>query len=151
IRGTGFKFNSNSDTYETYGSVLDVDNRAFFARDRRDGWQKIEPGIPSEYLMQKTNEPRPPQPHVATEDWPLNLNHKPEHPWKWPHYIYLLDKNTGEFLTFWTNTTGGRVAVNNLSGQIIETSSATSVATRTHPLHILIFLEFLHLLEITPG
>jgi hypothetical protein len=55
---------------------------------------------------------------VDKANWPLNLNSKPEHPWKLTRYLYLLDTATGEFSTFWTDTIGGRVAVDELNDQV---------------------------------
>src|SRR5262249_12442599 len=51
-------------------------------------------------------------------DWPSDLNGKPEHPWKWTHFIYLMDVTTGEACTFSSNTNGGRAAFRDLTDQI---------------------------------
>jgi hypothetical protein len=56
---------------------------------------------------------------VPVAEWPLDLNGKPSHPWKWSAYLYLLDTATGEASTFWTNTTGGWIAVDDLTKQIL--------------------------------
>jgi DNA polymerase len=68
--------------------------------------------------MRKAGEPRPARPQVDEKDWPLNLNGVPDHPWKFTTYLRLLDIETGELSTFWTNTVGGNVAIGELSDQI---------------------------------
>ena len=92
--------------------------RTFAAIDKTDGWQKLAEGVPPEYLMRKPGQPRPPRPHVDETDWPLDLNNKPEHPWKLTQYLYLVDTATGEISTFWSNTTGGKIAIGELSDQV---------------------------------
>jgi hypothetical protein len=95
-----------------------VKGRTFAAIDKTDGWQKLAEGVPPEYLMRKPGQPRPPRPHVDKKDWPINLNDEPEHPWKLTRYLYLLDTATGEVSTFWSNTTGGKIAFSELSDQV---------------------------------
>jgi hypothetical protein len=85
---------------------------------RAEGWQKLAKDCPPEYLMRVRGEPRPPRPHVDESDWPPNLNGTPEHPWKLTLYLYLLDVDTGEISTFWTNTVGGKVAIGQLADQV---------------------------------
>jgi hypothetical protein len=116
IRGVNYKFKDGA--YFAYDEKADVRDRAYVVLDRRVGWQKLAKDTPPEYLMQKAGEPRPPRPHVDKKDWPPNLNNVPEHPWKLTHYLYLLDEKTGEIATFWTNTTGGNIAVGQLSDQV---------------------------------
>jgi hypothetical protein len=116
IRGLNVKFKDGS--YFSYADEIDVSGRAFGVLDRLDGWQKLAKEAPPEYLMQKPGEARPQQPHVDKKHWPKNLNGVPEHPWKWTHYLCLLDAATGEIMTFWTNTVGGEIAVNQLTDQI---------------------------------
>jgi hypothetical protein len=116
IRGQNVKFKDGK--YCSYSDEIDVRGRAFIVLDRLDGWQKLAKESPPEYLMQKPGEARPQQPHVDKKHWPKNLNGMPEHPWKWTHYLYLLDAATGEIMTFWTNTVGGDIAVGQLTDQI---------------------------------
>jgi hypothetical protein len=116
IRGTNVKFKDAA--YYAYTDKIDTQGRAFVVLDRLAGWQKLQKDTPAEYLMQLIGEPRPAQPHVAEKDWPLNLNGKPENPWKWTHYLHLLDATTGEVVTFWTNTIGGNIAIGQLSDQV---------------------------------
>ena len=42
---------------------------------------------------------KPERPHVDETEWPTNLSGKPEHPWRYTFYIYLLDPATGETST----------------------------------------------------
>jgi hypothetical protein len=116
IRGLNVKFKDGS--YFSYSDEIDVRGRAFIVLDRINGWQKLAKETPPEYLMQKAGEARPLQPRVDKKHWPKNLNGLPEHPWKWTHYLYLLDATTGEIMTFWTNTVGGDIAVGQLTDQI---------------------------------
>jgi len=116
IRGLNIRFKDGN--YLAFGDQFDVHDRSFVVLDRVEGWQKLAKDCPPEYLMRKTGEARPPQPHVNESDWPLNLNGVPEHPWKLTHYLYLLDAATGEVSTFWTNTKGGRIAIDQLTDQV---------------------------------
>jgi hypothetical protein len=118
IRGVNLKFKDAA--YYNFDDEIDVYGKAYVVLDRRGGWQKLAKGIPAEYLMQRRGEPKPPQPHVAKEDWPKNLNGEPEHPWKWTHYLRLMDEASGEFVTFWTNSIGGGIAIGQLSDQVSE-------------------------------
>jgi hypothetical protein len=116
IRGPEVRLKDGS--YYAFQDKLDVAGRAYAALDKVRGWQKLEEGCPPEYLMQRPGDPRPPQPSVPEADWPLNLNGVPEHPWKWTHYLYLLDTETGEISTFSSNTKGGNIAIGNLNDQV---------------------------------
>jgi hypothetical protein len=116
IRGTGLRFKDGD--YFAFSESVDVQGKSYVVLDRLQGWQKLEAGCPPEYLMRRPGELRPPRPHVDEADWPLNFNGQPEHPWKLTHYLHLLDAESGEFSTFWTNTTGGNLAVGQLSDQV---------------------------------
>ena len=120
IRGIGFRFKEGKEgeEYIAYSEPFPVKGRIFAAIDKTDGWQKLAEGVPPEYLMRKPGQPRPPRPHVDEKDWPLDFNGKPEHPWKLTQYLYLLDTATGEISTFWSNTTGGKIAFRDLSDQV---------------------------------
>ena len=120
IRGIGFRFKEGKEgeEYIAYSEPFPVKGRTFAAIDKTDGWQKLAEGVPPEYLMRKPGQPRPPRPHVDEKDWPLDFNGKPEHPWKLTQYLYLLDTATGEISTFWSNTTGGKIAFRDLSDQV---------------------------------
>jgi hypothetical protein len=116
IRGNNLKFKDGD--YFSFAEQVDVSGKSYAAIDKLQGWQKLEHDCPPEYLMRKPGEPRPPQPHVDEQDWPLNFNNVPEHPWKWTTYLRLLDTETGELSTFWTNTVGGNIAIGELGDQI---------------------------------
>ncbi len=116
IRGTNIKFKDGN--YYAFSDQIDVQDRAFAVLDRIEGWQKLAKECPPEYLIRNPGESRPPQPHVDRKDWPLDLNGKPEHPWKWTIFFYLLDVATGEISTFWTNTKGGYRASRELGDQV---------------------------------
>ena len=118
IHGTGKRFKDGA--YYEFGEKVDERDRSYVVLDRQQGWQKLEEGCPPEYLIQPLGGPRPPRPHVDQADWPIGLSGRPEHPWRWTTYLRLLDVDTGELSTFWTNTIGGNLAVGLLSDQINE-------------------------------
>ena len=120
LRGIGvrFKEGKEGEEYIAYSEPFPVKGRTFAAVDKADGWQKLAEGVPPEYLMRKPGQPRPPRPHVDEKDWPIDLNGKPEHPWKLTQYLRLVDTATGEISTFWSNTTGGKIAFRDLSDQV---------------------------------
>jgi|SRR5271166_1750954 len=88
LHGTAFRFKDGD--YFAFTDKLNVEARTFAVFDKGEGWQKLAKDCPPEYLMRVPGEPRPPQPHVEKQDWPLNLNNQPEHPWKLTTYLYLL-------------------------------------------------------------
>jgi hypothetical protein len=116
IRGANIKFKDGS--YYAFSERIDVRGKSYAVMDKQQGWQKLEGGCPPEYLMRKAGEPKPPQPYVDEGDWPLDLNGVPEHPWKFTTYLPLLDIESGEISTFWTNTVGGDIAVGEITDQI---------------------------------
>ena len=116
IRGTNIKFKDGG--YYAFADKIDVRDQAYVVLDRRAGWQKLAKDTPPEYLMKNAGEPAPSKPHVDEKDWPKDLNGEPTHPWKWTHYLYLLNEATGEISTFWTNTVGGDIAVGEITDQI---------------------------------
>lgn len=116
FRGTGIRFKDGD--YFAFSDRINVDGKSYAVLNRLQGWQKLQEGCSPEYLIKKRGELRPARPHVDAENWPLNFNGKPEHPWKLTTYLHLIDAETGEFLTFWTNTIGGNIAVGQLTDQI---------------------------------
>jgi hypothetical protein len=87
VRSVVSTANSRMAPYYSFDDELDVNGKAYVVLDRYDGWQKLAEGIPAAYLMQQPGQPKPPQLHVDKKDWPLDLNGKPLHPWKWTHYL----------------------------------------------------------------
>jgi hypothetical protein len=118
IRGVNMKFVGGK--YFEFGDEINVDGKQYAVIDRLAGWQKLEQGCPPEYVMQIRGEPRPARPDVPEANWPLSINGsgKREHPYKWTQYLRLLDIETGELSTFWSNTTGGNIAIGELSDQV---------------------------------
>jgi hypothetical protein len=116
IRGTNIKFKDGG--YYAFADKIDVHDQAYVVMDRRKGWQTLRKDTPPAYLMQIPGEPFPSRPHVDEKDYPLNLNGEREHPAKLTHYLYLLNEKTGEASTFWTNTTGGHIAIGELTDQV---------------------------------
>jgi hypothetical protein len=83
-----------------------------------EGWQCLENGQPAKYIMQEPGKAAPPKPDVPESEWPKDLSGKPQHPWRWTRFLYLMAIKTGKTLTFTTNTTGGRIAIDDLLAQI---------------------------------
>jgi len=116
IRGSTWRFIDGE--YFAFKELLDVGDESYLVYDILKGWQKLEEGCPPEYLMQRKGQPKPAQPHVDEADWRPDLNGKRVHPWKWTVFIWLVNTKTGEISTFTSNTTGGHVAVRELSEQV---------------------------------
>jgi hypothetical protein len=117
IRGSNWRFIDGD--YFAFKEPIDVGDESFVVYDIHKGWQKLEKGLPPEYLMQLKGEPKPTQPHVDNADWPPGLpGQQATHPWKWTVFAWLLNTKTGEISTFTTNTTGGHIAVKELSDQV---------------------------------
>jgi len=69
--------------------------------------------------MQAPGKPQPERPECGDEsDWPVGLDGKPSCPWKWTQFLYLMDVDSGETLTFSTSTSGGKIAIGDLTQQI---------------------------------
>ena len=93
--------------------------RRFIVLDKASGWVFLKAGCPAEYLMQSPGQPKPERPECGEEaDWPLDLNKQPSCPWKWTLFLYLMDADSGETLTFSSNTSGGKIAIDELTQQI---------------------------------
>jgi hypothetical protein len=116
IRGLSARFKDGD--YFSFADKLDVKGEQYAVTGRTDGWQKLEKDCSPEFLMRVPGQPRPPQPVVAKENWPLNLNGVPEHPWRLTRYAYLINVATGEIMTFSSSTVGGRIALDMLSDQV---------------------------------
>ena len=116
LRGVGIRFKDGN--YFSFSEKLNVTGKSYAVIDKRVGWQKLQRDCPPMYLMREAGQPMPPRPEVPKADWPLNLNGEPEHPWKQTFYLSLIDTTTGELSTLWTNTTGGKIGVGNLTDQV---------------------------------
>jgi hypothetical protein len=100
------------------GDKFETKNKSFAVLDRHQGWQKLAEGIPPEYLMRTPGQPKPQQPFVDKKDWPLDLNKQPAHPWKWTEFLHLVNTDSGEFVTFSSNTVGSGIAVREVADQV---------------------------------
>jgi hypothetical protein len=49
-------------------------------------------------------------------------------PWKWTNFLYLLDAKSGDALTFSSSTSGGKVAISDLTQQIKKMRSTRPAA-----------------------
>jgi hypothetical protein len=61
------------------------------------------------------------------------LSGEKEHPWKLTRYLYLVDMETGEVSTFWSNTTGEKIAFDELYNQVkfVRTAQPNAIAIIT--------------------
>jgi hypothetical protein len=117
VRGPNIKFDAGA--YFTGKEKTPIeDDKKFIVVDRAEGWQFLKKDCPAEWAMRKTGEPKPEQPIADPSTWPIGLDGKPQHPWRYTLFIYLIDATTGESLTFSSNTTGGRIAIDELTSQI---------------------------------
>jgi hypothetical protein len=79
-------------------------------------------GKPVEYRMKPAGKPMPDRETLGDTDetlWEPGPDKKPRDPWQNSRFVYLIDPNTAEALTFSTASWGGREAVINL-GDAIE-------------------------------
>jgi hypothetical protein len=117
IRGGNAKFDGGG--YFVGKEKTPVENnRRFVAYDKGAGWQFLKKDCPAEWVMWNPGAPKPEQPECPEETWPMGLDGKPSCPWKWTQFLYLLDADTGETLTFSSSTSGGKIAISDLTQQI---------------------------------
>jgi hypothetical protein len=118
IRGGNFKFDGGA--YFTGKEKTLVDPaRRFIVLDKAQGWQFLKKDCPAEWVMHIAGTPKPDRPNCGDEsDWPVGLDGKPSCPWKWTQFLYLLDADTGESATYSTSTSGGQIAISDLTQQI---------------------------------
>ena len=118
IRGGNAKFDAGAYFVGKEKTLL-APERQFIVLDKAAGWQFLKKDCPAEYLVQTPGGPKPERPECGDEaDWPIDLSGNPSPPWKWNIWVYLMDVASGETLTFSTGTSGGRVAVGELTAQI---------------------------------
>jgi hypothetical protein len=118
VRGPNIKFDAG--VYFTGKEKTPIeDDRKFVVIERAEGWQFLKKDCPAEWVMRKTGEPKPEQPFADESTWPTGLDGKPQHPWKYTLFIYLIDAMTGESSTFSSSTTGGRIAIDELTSHCI--------------------------------
>jgi hypothetical protein len=118
IRGGNAKFDAGAYFVGKEKTLL-APERRFIVLDKAAGWVFLKAGSPAEYLMQAPGGPQPERPECGEEsDWPLDLNKQPSCPWKWTRFLYLMDADSGETLTYSSNTSGGKIAIDELTQQI---------------------------------
>jgi hypothetical protein len=118
VRGTSIRFVDRA-YVGLGGDKFETKNKSFAVLDRRQGWQKlVKKTCPPEYLMRAVGQPKPQQPFVDKKAWPLDFNKQPAHPWKWTEFLYLVNTDSGEFVTFSSSTAGGGIAVRELADQV---------------------------------
>ena len=118
VRGGHAKFDAGAYFVGKEKNLI-APERRFIALDKAAGWVFLKAGCPAEYLMQSPGQPKPERPECGVEaDWPLDLSKNPSCPWKWTLFLYLMDVETGETLTYSSNSSGGKIAVDELTQQI---------------------------------
>jgi hypothetical protein len=118
IRGGNAKFDAGAYAVGKEKALL-APERKFIVLDKSAGWQFLKKDCPAEWVMQVPGKPQPERPECGDEsDWPVGLDGKPSCPWKWTQFLYLMDVDSGETLTFSTSTSGGKIAIGDLTQQI---------------------------------
>jgi hypothetical protein len=118
IRGGNTKFDAGAYFIGKEKTVVQPDRR-FIALDKASGWQFLKKDCPAEWVMHTPGTPKPAMPECGDEStWPVGLDGKPSCPWKWTQFLYLIDVETGETLTFSSSTSGGKIAIGDLTAQI---------------------------------
>jgi len=118
IRGAHGKFD-NAEYYTGKEKTRIEDGRRFVVLDKASGFVFLKKGCQPEYLMHIAGKPKPERPACGDEsDWPIGLDGKASCPWKWNNFVYLIDAETGESLTFSTHTVGGDIVIRDLTAQI---------------------------------
>jgi hypothetical protein len=118
VRGGNAKFDAGAYFVGKEKTLIQPDRR-FVVIDKASGWQFLKKDCPAEWVMATPGQPAPERPECGDEsDWPLDLSGNPSCPWKFAHFLYLMDVDSGETLTFSSSTSGGKVAINDLMQQI---------------------------------
>jgi hypothetical protein len=118
VRGGEAKFVDGVYVVGREKTPLDTE-RQYAVLDKAGGWVFLKKGCQPQYLMQAPGAPKPERPECGTEaDWPLDLNGAPKAPWSWTTFLFLIDVDSGESITFSTATIGGRIAIKELTDQI---------------------------------
>jgi hypothetical protein len=87
--------------------------------DKASGWQFLKKDCPAEWVMATPGQPAPERSECGDEsDWPVDLSGNPSCPWKFAHFLYVMDIDSGETLTFSSSTSGGKIAISDLTQQI---------------------------------
>jgi hypothetical protein len=117
VRGSNVKFDSGA-YYSGKEKTLVEPGRRFVVLDRAEGWQFLKKDCPAEWVMRGAGQHKPDQPECDESTWPMGLDGEPSCPWKYTLFVYLIDADSGESVTFSTNSSGGRIAVSDLTAQI---------------------------------
>jgi hypothetical protein len=118
-KGSSIKFDAGAYFIGREKTLVDV-GRQFVAIDIREGWLFLKKDCPAEYSMRAIDGPKPPRPQSFTNpsEWPDGLDGKPNDPWRYAKFLYLLDPLSAEVFTFTSSTTGGRIGISDLAAQI---------------------------------
>jgi hypothetical protein len=118
IRGGNVKFDGGAYFVGKEKTLL-APERRFIVLDKAAGWLYLMKDHPATWVMQVAGQPKPERPECGDEStWPLDLSGKPSCPHKWTQILYLLDADSGETLSFTSNTSGGKIAIGDLTQQI---------------------------------
>ena len=111
IRGGNVKFDGGAYFVGKEKTLVEPERR-FIVLDKASGWQFLEKDCPAEWVMQASGKPQPERPECGDQsEWPVGLDGKPSCPWKWTQFLYLMDADSGETLTFSTNSSGGKISI----------------------------------------
>jgi hypothetical protein len=118
-KGSSIRFDGGAHFIGREKTLVEV-GRQFVAIDIREGWLFLKKDCPAEYSMRAIDGPKPPRPQsfANPSEWPDGLDGKPNDPWRYAKFLYLLDPLSAEVFTFTSSTTGGRIGISDLSAQI---------------------------------
>jgi hypothetical protein len=118
-KGSSIKFDAGAYFIGREKTLVD-ESRQFVAIDVREGWLFLKKDCPAEYSMRAIDGPKPPRPSsfANPSEWPDGLDRKPNDPWRYAKFLYLLDPVSAEVFTFTSSTTGGRIGLSDLCAQI---------------------------------
>jgi len=109
-----------ADAHYLIGKTEPADGRELAVTGVTTAWDKWR-GKEVEHRITEPGQYHPERDELGDLDqsiWEIGLNGRSKDPWQDTRYLYLIDPQTGEELTFITATAGGRKAVGDLASQI---------------------------------
>jgi hypothetical protein len=99
----------------------DITGTKWIAMATREAFVKWVANRPEEYLWRDSGRQLPEREELGNKDqsqWEEGFNGEKKDPWVHTRFVYLIDPNTAEWLTYSTSSWGGRSAIIDLADQI---------------------------------